>query len=177
MRRCHYYSIIFQLQMEGSNQKHLSPEGEKPNEESCSFDTVSDNSQEENVSTVKKRDFDKAVPLSSESDVSENVGDIKNRSRLNDFDGENSSDNSNLVDSSKSSTGNDLKRNSSDTSRADIVDDSKDSTGNDSKKISINKSKGIGQRLHQGTAASKARQGKKVRRSHLRVCIFDQLYS
>ena len=152
--------------MDGSNPKHLSPEGE-----SSSFDTASDNSQEEKVSTVKKRDFDKAVPPNCESEASENVGDIKNRSRLNDFDGENSSENSNLVDSSKSSTGNDLKRNSSDTSRADIVDDSKDSTGNDSKKISINKSKGIGHRLHQGTAASKARQGKKVRRSHLRVCL------
>ena len=166
MPRCHYCSTIFQLQMDGSNPKHLSPEGE-----SSSFDTASDNSQEEKVSTVKKRDFDKAVPPNCESEASENVGDIKNRSRLNDFDGENSSENSNLVDSSNSSTGNDLKRNSSDTSRADIVDDSKDSTGNDNKKISINKSKGIGQRLHQGTAASKARQGKKVRRSHLRVCL------
>jgi len=143
--------------MDGSNQKHLSPEGGKLDEESSSFDTVSDNSQEEKVLTVKKRDCD-----NGESEASENVGDIKNRSRLNDFDGENSSDNSNLVDSSKSSTGNDLKRNSSDTSRADIVDDSKESTGNDSKKTSLNKSKGIGQRLHQGTAASKARQGKKA---------------
>ena len=154
--------------MDESNPKHLSPEGGKLDEESSSFDTVSDNSQEEKVLTVKKRDCD-----NSESEASRNVGGIKNRSRLNDFDGENSSDNSNLVDSSKSSTGNDLKSNSSDTSRADMVDDSKDSTGNDLKKISLNKSKGVGHRLHQGTAASKARQGKKVRRSHLRVCIFD----
>ena len=76
--------------MDGSNPKHLSPEGE-----SSSFDTASDNSQEEKVSTVKKRDFDKAVPPNCESEASENVGDIKNRSRLNDFDGENSSENSN----------------------------------------------------------------------------------
>ena len=165
--------------MDESNQKHLSLEGEKLDAESSSFDTASDNSQEEKVSTVKKRDFDKAVSLNGESDASENVGGIKNRSRLNDIDGENSSDNSNLVDSSKSSTGNDLKRNSFDTSRADRVDDSKDSTGSDPRKISLNKSKGIEHRLHQGTAASKARQGKKVRRMHLRVClcIFDQFYS
>ena len=166
MLRCHYCSTIFQLQMDEGNPKHLSAEGE-----SSSFDTASDNSQEEKVSTVKRRDLDKSVPPNCGSDASENVGDIKNQSRLNDFDGENSSENSNLVDSSNSSTGNDLKRNSSDTSRADIVDDSKDSTGNDNKKISINKSKGIGQRLHQGTAASKARQGKKVRRTYFRVCL------
>lgn len=140
--------------MDESNSKFLTPE---LGDESSSFDTANDNSQEERVLTVKKRDCD-----NGESEASENVGDIKNRSRPNDKDSENSSDNSNLVDSSKSSTGNDLKRNSSDTSRADIVDDSKDSTGNDSKKTSINKSKGIGQRLHQGTAASKARQGKKA---------------
>ena len=77
--------------MDGSNQKHLSPEGGKLDEESCSFDTASDNSQEEKVLTVKKRDCDKAVPLNSESEASENVGDVKNRSRPNDFDGENSS--------------------------------------------------------------------------------------
>ena len=72
--------------MDESNSKHLSPEGGKPTEESSSFDTVSDNSQEEKVLTVKKRDCD-----NGESEASENVGDIKNRSRPNDFDGENSS--------------------------------------------------------------------------------------
>ena len=78
--------------MDESNQKHLSLEGEKLDAESSSFDTASDNSQEEKVSTVKKRDFDKAVSLNGESDASENVGGITNRSRLNDIDGENSSD-------------------------------------------------------------------------------------
>ena len=55
----------------------------------------------------------------------------------------------------------DVSKSTEDTSRTK-ASESKSSSVNDSKGAKVGVGNGIGQRLHQGTAASRARQGKKV---------------
>ena len=150
---------------------NLSPEG---GDKSSSFNTASDTSQEETVSTIRKKE--KSAPeeehcIRSEQDsTDEKSPEIDSRNcekqrSSSSFDNDcgasvNSCDNTeadsiNTVDSSKSI---------GDLSKKIEANESKGSRVNDSKgSIKEGAGKGIGQRLHQGTAASRARQGKKVK--------------
>lgn len=117
------------------NQIHSS-DGGSCLEGSGSFNTASDNSQEETVCTIrKKKSRAPEKEYCNKSDLKDSLENAEIES-INTVNGSNS-----IGDTSKTK-----------------ANDSKSSTANDSKGAG----KGAGQRLHQGTAASRARQGKKV---------------
>jgi len=140
-------------------------------EDSNSFNTASDNSQEETVATIKKKNSapEEDHCIKSEQDPKDERSLENNqlsgeKERSSSFDN-NSGASVNSCDNTETDT-----TNTSDGSKS-IGDTSKKSEGNASKGGRVNDSKGaikegvvkgIGQRLHQGTAASRARQGKKA---------------
>ena len=159
--------------MAESKPQTLSPEGGSCHD---SFNTASDNSQEETVCTIKKKEnwgLEEEQCIVREGDINEQM--IKDKSpedshssgvekqRTSSIDNE-SGTSVNSCDTAGTDSMNtvDVSKSTEDTSRTK-TNDSKSSSVNDSKGAKVGVGNGIGQRLHQGTAASRARQGKKVR--------------
>ena len=160
--------------MADGNHQFLSPE-EKCRQDSSSFNTASDESQEE-VNTVRKKDngnrSEEGHRNSRGGDEKEEMKDLEDikteeSHRLSDRQMTLSTDDSGA--SVKSCHAADADSTNEGAGSKSIVDRSKSranksasSTSSDSRGAKDGAVKGIGQRLHQGTAASKARQGKKV---------------
>ena len=160
--------------MADSSPENPLPEGRDSFDNSSSFNTASDSSQEETVATIRKKDnsapeehcnkIEQDMKDEQSPENNHHNGEKQRSSSIEDGCGTsvNSCDNTetdsmNTVDSSKSI---------GDTSKKSEGNESKGSTSrvNDSKGAAKEGAgKGIGQRLHQGTAASRARQGKKVK--------------
>jgi len=158
---------------DGSPENPL-PEGGDCFDNSSSFNTASDSSQEETVATIRKKENgapeeehcnkieqdlkdEKSPENSHHNDEKQRSSSIEDGcgASVNSCD-YTETDSINTVDSSKSI---------GDTSKKSEGNESKGSTSrvNDSKgAVKEGAGKGIGQRLHQGTAASRARQGKKA---------------
>ena len=165
----------FQIMAESKPQA-LSPEGGSCHEKSSSFNTASDNSQEETVCTIRKREkrgLEEEHCTRREGEQNEQI--IKG---LKDKSSEDSHSSGDKQRTSSNDNDSGTSLNSCDTAGTDSmntvnvsksIEDTSKTKANDSKSSSVNDSKGakvgsgIGQRLHQGTAASRARQGKKVR--------------
>ena len=159
---------------DGSPENPL-PEGRDSFDNSSSFNTASDSSQEETVATIRKKEngapeeehcntIEQDLKDEKSPENSDHNGEKQRSSSIEDGCGASvnscdytETDSMNTVDSSKSI---------GDTSKKSEGNESKGSTSrvNDSKgAVKEGAGKGIGQRLHQGTAASRARQGKKVK--------------
>ena len=162
--------------MAESKPQALSPEGGSCHENSSSFNTASDNSQEETVCTIKKKESGglmeehcirkegdqneemiKGLKDNSPEDSHSSDGE-KQRTSSNDHDSGTSLNSCHTAGTDSMNTVDVSKGNTSKTK----ANDSKSSSVNDSKGAKAGAGTGIGQRLHQGTAASRARQGKKV---------------
>ena len=122
-------------------------------DDTSSFNTASDSSQEEMVSTVKKKE--KSAIKEESCNGSEQGSDNSNGEKQSSRNENDSRASVNSYDSINTENG---SKSIGDISKKSEANDSRGSRGNDSK----GSGKGIEQRLHQGTAASRAKQGKKV---------------
>ena len=166
-------NIQFQIMAE-RKPRTLSPEGGSCHDEkSSSFNTASDNSQEETVCTIKKKENrglgeEQCIEKEGEQNeqmIKDSIDKIPEdeKQRTSSVDNE-SGTSVNSCDTAETDSMNTLNVSKSmENTYKTGANDSKSSSVNDSKGAKGGSGNGIGQRLHQGTAASRARQGKKVR--------------